>query len=178
MRQIKLSNGSTILIRKATKSDAKAIIDYTNIIGNETDFLTFGEGEFNITIEQEENFIENTAKQNNALFIVAEIENRIIGNLTFEGGNRPRIKHAGELGVGVLKEYWGQGIGTELIKYLIEWCKNSRSIRKINLKVRSDNNSAIHVYKKLGFCQEGIVTRDFLIKDKFYDSILMGLKID
>lgn len=178
MKQLKLPDGNMITIRKARKADAKAILEYIDTICTESDNLTFGKGEFDINIEQEEDFIENASKKNNALYLVAEFENKIIGNLTFSAGKRPRISHSGEFGVGVIKEYWGQGIGTELINCLIEWSKNSGIIRKLNLRVRNDNYKAIHLYKKLGFCEEGIVTRDFLIKGIFYDSILMGLKID
>lgn len=178
MKQFKLKNGDTVKIRKANKSDAKAILKYIDTISRESDFLTFGQGEFDKTIEQEECFIDNISKQNNALFIIAEIKGKIVGNLNFSGGARPRIVHTGEFGVSVLKDYWGQGIGSELIKCLIEWCKQSRIIRKINLRVRSDNYSAIHIYKKLRFNEEGVITRDFFIQNRFYDSIFMGLIID
>lgn len=126
MKYIKAKN-QKIIIRKANRSDAKALIEYLNVIGGEWDFLTFGKGEF---------------------------------------------------GVSVLKEYWGNGIGEELIKYLIAWSKDSGIIRKINLRVRTDNTPAIKLYKKLGFLEEGKRKRDFLIKGKFYDSLLMGLMID
>lgn len=178
MKQLKLKNGNPIVIRKANKSDANAMLEYINAISRESDFLTFGEGEFGKTIEQEKSFIDNISKQNNSLFIIAEVEGKIVGNLNFSGGARSRTAHTGEFGVSVLKEHWGQGIGTKLIKYLIEWCKQSGIIRKINLRVRSDNNSAIHVYKKLGFNEEGVILRDFFINDRFYDSVFMGLIID
>lgn len=178
MKQFKLKNGDTVTIRKANKSDAKDILEYIYMISRESDFLTFGQGEFDKTIDQEEFFIDNISKQNNALYIIAEIKGKIVGSLNFSGGTRPRIAHTGEFGVSVSKAYWGQGIGFELIKCLIEWCKQSTIIRKINLRVRSDNYSAIHLYKKLGFNEEGVITRDFFIQNRFYDSILMGLAID
>jgi len=178
MKQLKLKNGSAAVIRKVTKSDAEAMLEYINTISRESEFLTFGEGDMSITVEQEESFIDNISKQNNALFIIVEIEGKIIGNLNFSGGARPRIAHTGEFGVSVLEEYWNYGIATQLINYLIEWCKESGIIRKVNLRVRSDNHAAIHIYKKLGFNEEGLIKREFLINDKFYDSIFMGLVID
>ena len=178
MNQEMLKSDSSIAIRKATKSDAKAMLEYINKISSESDNLTFGKGEFPLTLEQEENFIDNISRQDNAIFIIAEIDGKIIGNLNFSGGTKPRIAHTGEFGVSVLKDYWGQGVGTYLIKYLINWSKESDIIRKINLRVRSDNYSAIHVYKKLGFIEEGLITRDLLINGSFYDSISMGMKID
>lgn len=178
MKKEKSINENKLIIRKATKSDAKAIIEYIETVSGESDYLTFGEGEFSLTVEQQEGFIDKISNQKNALFIIAEVEGKIVGNLSFSGGTKPRILHTGEFGVSVLKEYWGQGIGTKLIKYLIDWAKKSGTIRKINLRVRSDNYSAIQVYKKLGFNEEGLLTREFFINNKFYDSIFMGLTID
>ena len=177
MKEIKINN-EKIIIRKALKSDANELVNYLDLISKESDYLTFGEGELGRTIDQEEEFIEIANKKNNNLFIVAEIDGKIIGNLNFIGGQRKRIAHTGEFGVSVLKEYWGKGIGKELIKYLMQWSKNSGLIRKINLRVRTDNAMAIKLYKKLGFFEEGIIKRDFLIDNKFYDSLSMGLLID
>lgn len=177
MKEINV-NDEKIIIRKANKSDAKALIEYLNVIGGESDFLTFGIGQFGRNTEWEEDFIENALKKQNALFIIAEVNGKVVGNLNFSGGLRQRTAHVGEFGVSILKEYWGNGIGEELIKYLISWSKSSGIIRKINLRVRTDNIRGINLYKKLGFLEEGIVKRDFLINEEFYDSLLMGLLIN
>ena len=167
-----------LIIRKAIKSDSKALIEYLNTVGGETDFLTFGVGQFGRNIVQEEEFISNSLKKENALFIIAEVKGKIVGNLNFTGGPRQRNCHVGEFGVSVLRQYWGNCIGEELIKYLVIWSKNSNIIRKINLKVRSDNLRGIHIYKKFGFLDEGISKRELLINGKFYDCLLMGLIIE
>jgi RimJ/RimL family protein N-acetyltransferase len=177
MREINFNN-EKIIIREAVKSDANALIEYLNIIGGESDFLTFGIAQFGRSVEQEQDFIENTLKKKNALFIIAEINGKVVGNLNFSGGSRQRTAHVGEFGVSILKKYWGNCIGQELMEYLIDWSKNSGIIRKFNLKVRTDNTRGIHLYKKLGFLEEGIVKRDFLINGEFYDSLIMGLLID
>ncbi len=172
-------NDEKIIIRKASKLDAKELIEYLNIIGGESDFLTFGIDEFGRNVEEEEAFIENILKRENALFIIAEINGKVVGNLSFSGGPRERNMHIGEFGgVSILKKYWGNGIGKELVKYLINWSKNSGIIRKINLRVRNDNIRGIQLYRKLGFLEEGIIRRDFFINGEFYDSLLMGLLID
>ena len=178
MKQITLKDGTKIVIRSANKTDARNMLDYINKISVESDFLTFGEGEFGKNLEQEEQFLEDISKQNNAIFIIAEFEGIIIGNINFSGGTRPRTEHAGEFGVSVLKDFWGKGLGTELLKYLIDWCKDLGIIRKVNLRVRTDNLAAIHTYEKLGFKVEGTITREFKINDRFYDTLFMGLIID
>jgi len=78
----------------------------------------------------------------------------------------------------VLRKYWGLGIGTNLVETLIEWAKSSGIIKKINLRVRTDNTRAIRTYKRLGFAQEGVITREFFVYGQFYDAFFMGFKID
>lgn len=66
----------------------------------------------------------------------------------------------------VLEEYQNKGIGTKLIKFLID---NYRNVENITLEVKSDNNKAIHLYEKMGF-------KKVAIREKYYhgiDGILM-----
>lgn len=170
--------GKQAIIRQATKSDAKALLNYLDTIGAESDFLTFGKEGLGITLEDEEAFIESNINKDNTLFLIAEIEGKIIGNLNFTGGPRPRTRHTGEFGVTVLKEYWGHGLGTALITYLLDWAKFSGVITKINLQVRTDHHTGIKLYKKLGFVQEGLKTKEMLIDGKYYDMLLLGRSVE
>lgn len=167
-----------VIIRQVTVDDASAVVKYLNIIGGESDFLTFGKNQFNKTVEEEIEYIKQTLQQPNALFLVAVVNQEVVGCLTFAGGLRERTCHVGELGLSVLKQYWSQGIGKALTTSLIDWAKTSNTIKKINLRVRSDNTKAIALYTKLGFNQEGIVQRDMKIDDEFFDVIMMGMLID
>ena len=45
---MKLKNGKFIEIRKAKKEDAAELLDYLNLVGGESDNLTFGANEFNM----------------------------------------------------------------------------------------------------------------------------------
>ena len=44
MKQYQLRNGQILTIRNAKNEDASVILGYVNIVGVETDNLTFGEG--------------------------------------------------------------------------------------------------------------------------------------
>jgi len=178
MKQFKLKNGQDLIIKKAKLEDAKDIIDYVCQTVKESDFFTFGEGEFDVTVEREEMIISKLNESDNGIFIVAVIDNKIVGILNFSGGSKPRIKHTGEFGLSVSKDYWRLGIGRELITYLIDWAKQTNIIKKINLRVREDNERGIKLYTKLGFKKEGIISRDFYVKEKYYNSVCMGLELD
>lgn len=95
MREININN-EIVIIREAVKSDAEAMIAYLGIIGGESDFLTFGEEELKINIEQEKAIIENAINKENALFIVAEVERKI--NLRVRTDNAAGIKLYKKLG--------------------------------------------------------------------------------
>ncbi len=177
MKEITLKNGQICTLRDAEKKDAQAIMDYLDTVCAESDFLSFGPGEFGMDLAQEEAFLEAQSKQENALFILAEVDGKIIGNINFTGGKRPRMQHVGAFGISVLKEYWGMGLGQELIAHMIHWAKE-HGIRKINLAVRTDNDKGVHLYKKMGFKEEGVSEREQCVKGIFYDCILMGMKVD
>ncbi|MCO7175362.1 GNAT family N-acetyltransferase [Sporolactobacillus kofuensis] len=167
------------VIREAKRSDAGSIIAYLKRIAGESNFLTFGSvDELNLTVEKEERLLEELLTRNNAQYLIAECSGQIVGSLNFNGGSKQRTVHTGEFGISVLKEYWGHGIGRALIERMLKWSKENGIIRKINLRARSDNARAIHLYKSLGFVHEGVITRDLQIDRTFYDSVHMGLMID
>lgn len=50
----------------------------------------------------------------------------------------------------VKKEYRNQGIGSEILSFLIEKAK-SMNFREMTIGVDKDNLNALHLYKKFGF---------------------------
>jgi RimJ/RimL family protein N-acetyltransferase len=167
-----------LVLRRAVPDDAANIIAFLNQAAGESDNLMFGSGEFSVPVEQEKELIEQMLQSKGELFLVAEIAGQIVGTLTFLCGKRERNRHAGEFGMTVLKRYWGNGIGKSMLRYLIQWAKDGGQIRKINLRVRSDNERAIRLYKGQGFVVEGLLRREFCINGIFYDAYAMGLMID
>ncbi len=64
----------------------------------------------------------------------------------------------------VKKEYRNQGIGQELLKYMIELCKGN-GYQQITIGVDTDNKNALHIYKKSGFAIYETATDEY---GKFY----------
>ena len=178
MSLFELRNEKTMIIREAKIEDSLEYISYLNQIAFQTDFLTFGVGELLTSQDEQKSMIENSAKLDNRLMIFAIMDGKIVGGLNFRSSDRPRTRHTGEFGISVAKNFWGLGIGTHLILHLIEWAKASKIIRKINLRVRRDNRRAIQLYSGLGFVEGGVITREFLIRNQFYDAMYMGMEID
>lgn len=173
-----LKNNLLLTLRHAEPRDAEHLLAFVNQVAGESENITFGPGEFEMSVEEERALLQQIAASPTSLYLIAEIEGEIAGTLSFSTGKRPRIRHAGEFGTTVLRKYWNSGIGGCMLAYLIDWARQIGTIRKINLRVRVDNLPAIHLYEKYGFVQEGQITREFYLHGRFIDAYLMGLQFD
>lgn len=178
MDVLTLKDGSQCIIRRVTERDAHEIIRYSNAVGGESDFLSYGINEFGHTLEQEKQIIREYSEALNCIFIAAVTEGSICGVLTFWGNSRKRLEHWGEMGISVSKKHWNRGIGSGLLNYFINWAKTGGIVKKVDLMVREDNYAAIALYKKAGFEVEGKIRRAMKIDGKYYDFLYMGKLID
>lgn len=176
--RIKLKNGSVLQVREPRIDEAEKLIKYLKKVAYESDFLTIGPGDVTMSIEEEKDFIKKIKRSKNSIFLIGEADGMPVGVLTFQGGNKPRTKHAGDFGITVLKDYWGLGVGSILIETFLDWAKKTKIIRKIGLRVDIANKRAISIYKKFGFKKEGKISRDSMINGKFRNAYIMGLEID
>lgn len=161
-------------IRSAEEKDAEALSNVRVQIDGETENLDREKGEAFIDEEGFKAIIQEDLERENRLFLVAESDNRIIGYSRCEGTNLKRTSHRVEFGVGVLKEFWGYGIGTNLLKESIQWA-DSHDIRKMTLSVLETNEKAIHLYREHGFEIEGTLREDKWLSDGvYYDTYLMA----
>ncbi len=173
-----LKNNLRLTLRHAELRDAEQLLAFLNQVAGESENITFGPGEFGLSVEEERKFLQQTAESPTSLYVIAEIAGEIAGTLSFSTGKRLRLQHSGEFGMTVLRRYWNLGIGSRMLAYLIDWARQTSTIRKINLHVRVDNLPAIHLYEKYGFVQEGRLTREFYLHEQFVDVYMMGLQLD
>lgn len=82
--------------------------------------------------------------------------------------------HIGILGIALLPEARGRGLGTQLLQAAIDrsW---ARGLTRIELSVRADNLNAKALYERLGFEHEGLARRASLIDGVYHDAFRMAL---
>lgn len=170
-----LKNGQTVTLREAIPEDAEQLIKHVNTMSAESSFTTISPGEFDMTVETEASFLQDCLNAETQLYLIAVIDETVIGALHFATGKRARVKHSGEFGLSVLKAYWGLGIGSLLLDELIAWAKANPIIKKINLRVRTDNERALTLYQKKGFLTEGNLKAEIFDADTYYDLYSMAL---
>lgn len=138
-------------IRKATASDAEAILEYCKAVGGESDNLTFGAEGISITVDKEKEYINNILYSDKQLYLVAVKDDEIVGTAVFSSFTKNRLAHRAEIGLSVKKSMWGNHIGTRFMEAIIDFAKNTAKTEIISLEVRSDNKRAIALYRKYGF---------------------------
>jgi len=110
-KSITLKSGLQLEIRIPTVEDAQPVLNFIDIISGESDNLTFGPGEFGITLEQEKNYFSHLKDDEDNIFVIGLIDGEIVCVANISTGKRKRMHHAGEIQISIQKKYWNQGIG-------------------------------------------------------------------
>ncbi len=101
------------------------------------------------------------------------IKNReVIGWVDISLSSNPRLNHRGHLGMGIVKEFRGQGIGSQLLLQSLKHAKEI-GLEKVELSVYISNTAAIKLYKKFGFNEIGVIKNYRKLNDKYFDCIEM-----
>lgn len=161
-------------IRPAVQSDAQSLSEIRLQIDGETQNLDREKGEAFMDVYDFEQLIKADTMNKKNLFLVAAKGSKIVGFSRCEGNALKRFSHKVEFGVGVLKEYWGYGVGKNLLKESVAWC-DANEVRKMTLNVLESNEKAIALYKDSDFEIEGILKNDKIFADgKFGNTVVMG----
>ena len=163
-----------IIIKEARTEDAANLIEYTKLVGAQTDNLSFGKEGAGDTPEVEE-FIKRINSDPKSVMYFAWKNDDIVGSANISGMKR-RMSHRANFAISVAKSEWGSGIGSALLEKCISFAKDNE-IEIINLDTRSDNIRAISLYKKFGFIKIGQMPAFSKINGEYIDADLMYLDL-
>jgi RimJ/RimL family protein N-acetyltransferase len=115
-------------------------------------------------------------KKDEQFFLVAEVDKKVIASSDFqvEGGDQEH--RAGAIGIIVRNGYRNLGIGTEIMKTLLEQAAFF-GFRTVTVNAFATNKRAIHVYEKVGFVQSGIIPKKHLRQGRFIDEVIMSKSV-
>jgi len=102
--------------------------------------------------------------------LICKKDNLMIGFIIFS----PISPEAHILSISVRNEMQSKGIGTMLLKSMLDQCK-VMNYKKIFLEVRVSNEKAINFYEKFGFSKDAI--RNNYYTDNSEDALLMSLSV-
>lgn len=103
----------------------------------------------------------------------AVLKDRVIGWCDIAPSKNPRLSHRGSLGMGILREFRGNGIGSKLMAAALKKAKTF-GFEKVELQVYTRNKNAIKLYQKFGFKKEGVIQHYRKLNGQYFDAILMA----
>jgi len=164
---------SLVIIREIKESDAEEFLNLCNRIDAETPYMMFESGERPTTIEDQRGEIKDILSRDNQTILIAEKGNQLIGYLAAYGGRYKRNRQTVYIVAGILQGFTSQGVGTRLFEQIEEWAKK-RKIHRLDLTVMVHNETALALYRKIGFAIEGRKKHSLFINDSYVDEYWMA----
>jgi RimJ/RimL family protein N-acetyltransferase len=165
--------GTPFIVRTAQTEDAAELFAHFRTVASDSRLLVTEADEFASREDVQRQWIQSHLVAPGQLAIVAEAAKGIIGFLSFENGVRNRTAHDGSCGMSVHKDWRGRGVGTALLQCLLDWAEASLLIERVSLGVFAENLSAINLYKKFGFVEEGNRSRQVKLGPCDYQDVIL-----
>ncbi len=164
-------NGRKVILRTLKREDLDDLLALINsLVEEKADIIKT----VKVTREEEASWLSKVLvniERGDIFFIAAEIDGKVVANSEIGRGDGYSA-HVGGLGIAIKSGFRDLGIGTEMMRALIDQGK-SWGMKLLTLSVFGSNSRAIHVYEKVGFVQVGRIPKKFFKEGKYVDEILM-----
>jgi L-phenylalanine/L-methionine N-acetyltransferase len=158
-----------VTVRKIELEDAEGFWSALDSVAKEKKFVLLTEAP---PFEKTRAFVQNNIEKNYAQYIAVS-DGKIVGWVDAIPKAHPTMAHVGGLGMGVIAEHRGKGIGRKLLEKAIQHAWDS-GLKRLELEVFADNEAAIALYKKHGFIQEGVKRFARAIDGHYQDIVVMA----
>jgi ribosomal-protein-alanine N-acetyltransferase len=153
------------ILRKLSPKDRE---DYFRMYYDEETLLYYDVEPYK-TLEQAERTIElmnkwHSEKRYIRWGIVRKDNHQLIGDCGFHSFVKPYSR--AEIGYLVSREYWRQGVGTEVLTTIISYAFKDIGLNRIEAQIYPDNRASISLVEKLGFKKEGVLREYEYIRGK------------
>ncbi len=117
-----------------------------------------------------------SSKSSDSFFFVAidEKTNKVVGSAMASFKLKGRLRHRVDVGWGVHPDYQKKGIGTQLLKELLKFCKK-KGFKRAEAEAAIENKGSVKLAKKIGFKIEGIKKKALLMDNgRCVDTYIFG----
>ena len=157
------------LIRPMSVDDAAEFNSVVGVVARERRYLRFIEAPpLDGTVE----FLRESLGAGNPHLAVV-VDGKLVGWCDVCRSSFEIEAHVGSLGIGLLPEWRGKGLGKALLDATIAAAERS-DLNRIELTVFSDNLRAIALYEASGFAREGTMRAAARFGDEYRDVIQMA----
>ncbi len=171
-RELRLEDGRAVRLRTARPNDAKALARLLDAVAAEPDSgLLLRPGE--MKARDWKHRVADSHTDPRYLMLVAELDGTLVGNLGLRPDPHPASRHVLWVGMSVVREARGLGVGGALLEAAAGWAAESGAERLV-LGVFPENRRAVAFYERHGFVREGLRRDQYRRGDEYHDEMLMA----
>ena len=159
-----------VRVRTIAFADIEQFQEVTDAVMRERRYLAFVAA---FPIDEVARFVARNLWLGNP-HVVADDAGRIVGWCDIRRETIPVYAHIGHLGMGVLPEYRGRGLGERLMRAALDAAR-AAAFERIELSVFARNTRAAALYRKMGFVNEGTRVRGKKLDGEYDDVHMMAL---
>ncbi|RIX49609.1 MAG: GNAT family N-acetyltransferase [Rhodocyclales bacterium GT-UBC] len=159
----------TCLIKPTEEADFRDLHRLLDVIARERQFLAIFQAP---PFAQSQAFYRRVIDNDLCQFVASQAGS-VVGWCDILPCHGEARAHVGTLGMGVLPQMRGQGIGHRLIERALDKALK-KGIYRVELNVRSDNTAAISLYQQFGFQIEGQQRAAYRVGEKHFDGLTMA----
>jgi len=171
VRSLIAKNSREVVLRTPKWEDLDDLLELINSLVDERADITRTE---KVSREEEIDFLSRALsrlEKGETFYLVAEVNGKVVAISEVNRG-RGYEKHVGVIGIAIRSGFRDLGIGTEMMKALMEHAKNV-GLKVLTLAAFANNKRAIHVYEKAGFVRTGRVPKKHFKEGKYIDEIIL-----
>jgi RimJ/RimL family protein N-acetyltransferase len=174
-RELRAEDGRPVVLRTPRMSDLDDFLEFINSLVDERADILFTE---RTNREAEADWLGELLaeiEKGDVICVAPEVSGKVVGNSDVHKG-RGRKSHIGTLGIALSRGYRDVGIGTEMMRVLVEESRRI-GLKLLRLSVFDSNLRAKHVYEKVGFREVGRIPKGMRKEEGYVDEVFMVLEL-
>jgi len=171
IRSFSAKDGRKVVLRTPMWEDLDDFLELINsLVDEKADILRTER----VSRDEEIDFLSKVLsrlEKDEMFYLVAEVDGKVVAvsEISKRGGYE---KHVGVIGIAIRNGFRDLGIGTEIMKTLVEQTQKM-GLKVLTLSAFATNKPAIHVYEKVGFVQTGTIPKKHFKEGKYIDEIIL-----
>lgn len=177
--KIETKAGKEIIFRPIISNDAENLLSFRRQIASETTNTMQYVGQDYPAVEETAKRLSTQLEDKTTLNVGAFSGDTLVAYLNFRlpWADHPRVPHLAQFGMMVLKDFWGQGIGKNILK-IQEVHAQSIGVSRIEAMVRVSNERGLSLYERNGYKVEGTRKKAAFINNEFVDEYFIAKILD
>jgi RimJ/RimL family protein N-acetyltransferase len=169
IKTFKSKRGNDVIFRYPTKNDFSSVWKFACDLAAEDTFILLNKAP---TEKEEHQWFDDVlekVEKKESIHISVFVNGEFAGNGRVDRG-KYRQHHVGHVGLSLAPQYRQEGIGTELMKSLIDEARRL-GLRLLTLSCFENNPRALFVYEKLGFRRFGVLPQAIAFQGKYIGEV-------